>query len=320
MRVKQKAGAASLLLPIKKAWLPVFVVCSLAFLASYFVHAAQDLRHPLGFSLWFFIVTALVHVGYWVMATALWRDVVRITSSARLSRMQALAQLVMVALGKYMPGKVWGMLARGAQLAKHGATSGEAVFATYYEQYMLLHASVILCCVMVAFLSPPAWQIGSILAAASITFAGTKGRAVGIKALLYLLGKFRHGRQVRQKAIGASEYAELLAKFLFLWLLNSMVFIGLFLTFFDTGEITPRLLLVLVFANVAGVTLGFFAVFSPGGVGVREAVISGLVSSVMPLADAVLLSILYRVWVVLSELLAGLTVAAATRRPAGSKA
>jgi uncharacterized membrane protein YbhN (UPF0104 family) len=55
-----------------------------------------------------------------------------------------------------------------------------------------------------------------------------------------------------------------------------------------------------------GITLGFFAIFAPAGIGVREGVTSAILLNQMPLTDALLLSLLYRLWVVAIELSGGL--------------
>jgi hypothetical protein len=51
-----------------------------------------------------------------------------------------------------------------------------------------------------------------------------------------------------------------------------------------------------VIANTVGITIGFFAVFAPAGIGVREGMTAWMLSTYMPLADAVILTVLFRLW------------------------
>lgn len=314
-RASTKGASYSVLIIIQRAWLPLFVVFSLIFLATYFFRNVSEFRHPLKFSLPLLLVTIVLSAIYWVIASIVWRHVVTFTSSARLSFLQSFTQLVMVNFGKYMPGKVWGILARGAQLKRYGVTSGEAASTTYYEQYLLLHASLVLCCLLGSFYLPVPGPIIGAVAAFIIAIVGTKLRAVGVQIFLYVLGKLRRDDQAKLNVIAEKLYLALLAKFILLWLCNSAVFVSLFLTFFEV-EITLRLLLVLALANITGVTLGFFALFAPGGIGIREAVISSVLASVIPYADAVFLSVLYRMWLIVSELVAGV-IALAARKLSG---
>ena len=55
----------------------------------------------------------------------------------------------------------------------------------------------------------------------------------------------------------------------------------------------------------AGYLAGYLAIFAPGGGGVREGVGAAFLSTIVTLEEAVLLMLLFRVWVVLAELSAG---------------
>lgn len=68
------------------------------------------------------------------------------------------------------------------------------------------------------------------------------------------------------------------------------------------GVLNLELLGWLVLANILGITIGFFALFAPGGIGVRETITSLTLTQVMPLETALLLSLVFRFWIVASEL------------------
>ena len=138
---------------------------------------------------------------------------------------ESLSQILMVNFGKYIPGKIWGMAARGKRPVEAGYGVEEITRTSYLEQKLLLLTGFALALVAagVAFGNPIFW-LGFVL---SLT-------------------------------------AEFLA--------------------------------------------GFLALFATGGVGRREGVGAALLTSVVTLEEAVLLMLLFRVWVVAAELIAGAVV------------
>jgi uncharacterized membrane protein YbhN (UPF0104 family) len=68
------------------------------------------------------------------------------------------------------------------------------------------------------------------------------------------------------------------------------------------------LLLLLAGANAFGIVLGFFAFFAPGGLGVREGVVIGMMLPYIELPEATLFVIAYRLWLVCTDLLSLIVV------------
>jgi len=77
---------------------------------------------------------------------------------------------------------------------------------------------------------------------------------------------------------------------------------------FFPAQPDPSVIIRLIVANTIGISIGFFAVFSPGGLGIREAITSSLLTTQMNLEQAILLCLLFRLWIVAFELLSGLTL------------
>ena len=103
-----------------------------------------------------------------------------------------------------------------------------------------------------------------------------------------------------------------------IWLFLAATFM-LFCSSIISFDATPATAAVFILSLTAGYLAGFLAIFAPGGVGVREGVGAAFLSSIVTLEEAVLLMLLFRVWVVLAELAAG-AVVLAMRRSAGDKA
>jgi hypothetical protein len=74
------------------------------------------------------------------------------------------------------------------------------------------------------------------------------------------------------------------------------------------NEFSLKIIAWMILANTIGITVGFFALFAPAGIGVRESVSSLVLSQVMPLEQAIFLSLLFRLWTVFTELSSGIIV------------
>ncbi len=293
---------------IRKAWLALFILASMVFVAGYFYSDAIKLRHALHLSLGFLIATAVIQATFWFTASSIWRQIVSMFSSARFSLLQSFSQLAMVGIGKYLPGKVWGMVARGLHLKKHGVNLEKSFLATFYEQYILLHASVVLCAALVVVLLPDRFYWLSGAAVVLAVLLGTTLRDYGIRGFLFFWRKFRKGGPAMARTnIPTRAYLVLLGRFTLLWVLNGLVFSSLYFALFNS-PLDTALIAILILANTAGITIGFLALFAPGGIGVRELVSSAVLAHAVPVADAVLLTLIYRLWVVAMEMLSGIAI------------
>ena len=293
---------------IQKAWLALFILASMVFVAGYFYRDAIKLRHALHLSPGFLLAAAVIQVTYWFTASSIWRQIVFMLSSARLSLLQSYSQLAMVGIGKYLPGKVWGMVARGLHMKKHGVSLEKTFLATFYEQYILLHASVVLCAALVVVLLPARffWLAGMAVVLAVVL--GMSLRDYGIRGFLFFWCKLRkQGPMTVQTDVPARAYLSLLGRFTLLWLFNGLVFSSLYFALFKSMP-DAALLVTLILANTVGITIGFLALFAPGGIGVRELVSSAILAHAVPVPDAVLLALIYRLWVVAMEMLSGIAI------------
>jgi uncharacterized membrane protein YbhN (UPF0104 family) len=120
-----------------------------------------------------------------------------------------------------------------------------------------------------------------------------------------IAGKALGSRQFNTSAIVSyREYSVLLLIYCLIWLLSGIVFSCLSFAFLNM-EGAPTLVVLLVFVNTVSILSGFLAFFSPGGLGVREVVGASMLSTAMPLGDAVILVTLYRVWLIATDLIGG---------------
>lgn len=286
----------------KKAWVAIFFAAGLIYVAYYFLALAPRLTHTVNPSPGLLWLAVAIQIACLLLLAQLWRSVLSGVSAARLTLLQSMAQLALVGIGKYLPGKIWGMVARGAHVQRYGFEASAALLATYHEQALLLHAAVLTCATLIAWLYH--WHWLAVIAIASLLS--------GPLLLHRLWGVFTWLAALSQRMTTAPRFTHLsLRRYLYLslgyslnWLINGLALAVIYYSCF-TRPFTFELLGTLVLANTAGISLGFFALFAPGGIGVREAVTSALLAQHMPLADAALLSVLYRFWLIAWDLALG---------------
>ena len=61
---------------------------------------------------------------------------------------------------------------------------------------------------------------------------------------------------------------------------------------------------VVTFAATA-LLIGFVALFAPAGIGIRESVLTYLLSTIMAVESALFVAVIYRIWLTLWDILAG---------------
>lgn len=291
---------------VEKIWLATFIVVALVFIISYFRDDTDKLARVFDADLRALAWALVAQIAYFLTTVVTWQKALLYATGKTIALRESLSQILMVNFGKYIPGKIWGMAARGKRLVEAGYGVEEIARTSYLEQALLLLTGFALA-----------------LVAAAITFGNTI-YWLGFLLALVAIMLFRHGDTILQKLaqfipragsllryfqvrIGTFEVLKLAAGYTFQWLFLAGAF-----TFVCTSiisvEITPANIAIFVLSLTAGFLAGFLALFAPGGVGVREGVGAALLTSVVSLEEAVLLMLLFRVWVVAAELIAGAIV------------
>jgi hypothetical protein len=252
------------------------------------------------------------HVLFLYVACANWSRIVQISAGLSISLYDSFRQLAILGLGKYLPGKIWGAIARGAVLARLGVRADETLIATFHEQYLLVVSSV---AVMAVCLVPVldawmAWLAG--LGCGAIVALGYSAQALGLRLIRQFTLKSGDSRSRSSAALPWGSYMWLMSRFFMLWILNGLIFASLYYGMFS-GPISIERVSILIFANAAGITVGFLALFAPGGIGVREAISSAVLAVVMSVSDALMLGVVFRLWVTAVELASSLTLVSELR-------
>ena len=209
-------------------------------------------------------------------------------------------------LGRWLPGKVWAIGALGYMASKEGvsgvAAAGSSVLGTVLNLGAGLAIAVVLGSDGLEFVAP-GFRVVSIVAAV--------GFVLGVAALPRLLPPIlrafaqRRGMPIGSQHLSAGE----------LWLatginLLSWVAYGVAFWMFSRA-VTPRISgdpLMFIAVYSASYLAGFLALFAPGGLGVRELALSGLLVGLgmAGQGDAAVLSATSRIWLTVLEVLPGL--------------
>jgi hypothetical protein len=257
----------------------------------------------------------LAQLFEWVLLSIAWQQTVFRIFNKSLNLANCFVQLTMIMVGKYIPGKVWGMLARGMHLKSTGLEYADSLVATYVEQILFVHTGITLGSLAWYLVTgSELWAllgIVSILGILLVPALNTRLFSVGTRiAKRWLSDRIR--LPDTPPALSLADYVKLYLLYTLHWLADLAIPSAVFLIVSPQWP-TTDLLLLLAGANAFGIIIGFFAVFAPGGIGVREGVIVGLMLSYMPLQDATLFVLAYRLWLVIADLFS-LSVAFVIRR------
>ena len=288
---------------LHKYWLALFFGISVLYVVYYIYGQIDRLHETINLSLLPLLVSILIQLVFWLLVGYLWTVVLSLVAGKRVTLWDSLFQLCMMTLGKYIPGKIWGVVARASYAKQqHGIAIGQMVQATYIEQLYLFGSGVIVASVIAAVLG-----INDLLWYLAVVFLiGILGATFYQKPLTSLIrwAYRRHDPNAQlileDPPLPPLRMLALLLLYVVGWLLLGLVMYALYLSVFE-AEPMPRMAMAIVMAGTAGYCAGLIAFFAPGGIGVREAISAGF----MPLADAVLLVLIFRLWLAALDVLAG---------------
>jgi uncharacterized membrane protein YbhN (UPF0104 family) len=253
------------------------------------------------------IAAALVlQLSLWAIQVHVWRETLHAVSGRRIRWRAGLAHLAAVVLGKYLPGKVWGMAARGGALLAEGDDTATVVRATLYEQSMIVATAGLVTLSALLLSSPHVSEymaVGVSLAGFLILVWLLGPFAALFDRLLRLLSGKRHGSSnPLQKIVGSKTRALLIALQSLAWIVQGLIV----LLFAGSLGISIRSSgLEIVGANAAAAVAGFIAIFAPAGIGIREASFVAFLQGAIDIEVLAVVALLVRVWSVLADLMLG---------------
>ncbi len=301
----EKKGTVSLW---RRCWPPAFLLASTAFVIWHFREEGTRVA-KLGPLDWRFLAAALVlQLSYLAINTLCWHSTVRWYAGVRLTWLASFRQLTMAALGKYFPGKVWGMIARADALKQAGVPLRRSALATINEQFLLLYASLLICTLSWLLIRPDGYAATAALAAGAGLFALPRLQrwTLGLR-LVHRIFHENFSETGENNVLNLSQILFLVGCYSAIWVISGLTIGALYYAIFG-GNPTLAMFAQLIVANTIGISIGFFAVFSPGGLGIREAITGAMLAAHIGAESAVLLCLAFRLWIVAFELLGGLSL------------
>jgi glycosyltransferase 2 family protein len=290
---------------LKKVWLYVFLTGAFLYAANYLYGRAGQMERPTHFSPGFFLLVIATQSLFWYTYSSLWRRLLFRVATTDFTLWESFRQINLLNLGKYLPGKIWGMVARGASLSEKGVSVADAVIATCTEQTLVLHSALIVSVLLFACLQPSYAAIAFAVLSAMTVGVGAWLLKVALKVYLHFFKSNSTASALpKPKLISGLTYFTFILGHGAGWIFNGLLFSSIYYAFFDVAP-TLQQVGLLVLANTVGVTIGFLAIFAPGGIGVREAITSSILTMMMSIEDAVMLAVLFRLWLLLVDMIVG---------------
>lgn len=257
---------------------------------------------PLKFDYYFIALAIIGQIFFLGIQAIIWAYLVKIYAKHTVSFKASLGQCGMVAIGKYIPGKVWGLVGRGVLLVKSGAIPANTVMASFIEQILLLHSGAVLGLLLLSTFEPIGIQSIGLIAIALLSIPIVAWRG---KWLISLASKIRklHIHSELCRVWSPIEYLTAFALFFILWVIAGLIFASIYFSIYPySKDFIPTL----IFTNVSSLILGFIAFFAPAGIGVRDAAIVAVAGLTIPIETAIVLALVYRAWTIVTDIISGL--------------
>ena len=256
----------------------------------------------LSFSWHLLPLIAVFQIIFLFVAVEIWRRIVKSVTGHTSSISSAYAQLVSVSIGKYVPGKVWGFVARSGEMYRQNIPVHLSVISSIVEQATLLAGCIVVASGAAIFLFPQQMTIISAAAILLLVLFMVVLKNVPIIAHWTMTRKNLDIGDMRLSSYHPIALVRFVLAYSFLWVLSGATFCAIYISVFDTA-ISIELIAALVLANTLGIVLGFFAFFVPGGLGVREAIATGVLASYVPVREALFVAVAYRAWLMAVDVL-----------------
>jgi uncharacterized membrane protein YbhN (UPF0104 family) len=204
-------------------------------------------------------------------------------------------------LGKYLPGKVWLLLSRYYFYESKGKSKKAISVALYLETVTVIMAAGLIFLAAVAlyegarpfYSGNQFWWLSLLFV---LAFISIHPRILQ-KILNWTLIKFK--REPLSLSISYLEVLWILLICILSWIVGG---IGFYLFVESVFSVSLSHILFLTGALAISSILGLVAIFAPSGLGVREGTLVYLLSFIMPVSVAVIISILTRIWMTLIEI------------------
>jgi len=213
-------------------------------------------------------------------------------------------------LGKYIPGKIWGLVGRGYLLKAHNVDLGSSANLLLLDQVLTFTSGIIISILFLSFLYFKIWTLGLLLIAAFFLWLSLKTYTKITSVFFDLIKRAlpqQDGEidQVNTATINPNTFYSVFCIYLLHWCATTLALSLFVYPLIADNYLTSTLLITA--AIPAAMLSGFIALWAPGGIGVREVVIVAILSLQLPLEAATFIAIAYRLVCIVIDLVIGST-------------
>jgi len=245
-----------------------------------------------------FIFSMLFYFVYKITLASLWHYITKINGCS-IKYEKAVTSYLYSILGKYIPGKVFMLAARLTYYKEEDAPLAKVTVCFFIENVCTLLGAAMLFIVSLFFfpnelLSNYRWLT---LALIVLFFVCIHPKIINF--VLRLIGKlFKKNLEIPMKY---SQMLKVVLLFIGNWLIVGVGFYILTKSIYPAVELSQ----LLFCAGIWGVSaiMGILAIFAPSGLGVREGIIVAGLMLIMPQSDAMIVSVVSRLWQTIPELI-----------------
>ncbi len=247
-------------------------------------------------------------IAVWLSVLA-WKLLLAMRHHPVFSWPEAFAHIGITLMGKYLPGRVWGLLGRGFLLKHRGIEKGGAFTLVLADHFLMLYTGAVI----------GVFSLIAVIAPLFITFLLLLAIMASIPVAVYaypevnewLLTQKEFLRK-RMPVADEPEYLTIipgsfslsLVTYAGYWIVTAGVLCSMFEPMIDIDLGTNRTLIIA--AIPLSTIASFLAYRATGGVGVREMVILAVLMINMPFGLALAIAVTHRLFCMLNDLLLGL--------------
>ncbi len=250
----------------------------------------------LHFNMWFLIISLFALLVHFLSYSKSWQKIMCMLGSS-ISFTQSSWMISTTQIAKYLPGRIWYMIGRVYVGKKEKMSSKNLAVSMILETCLLIISSSIIflfSVIVVGSYGLASLSICLILLVIAIVILNPHILSRVVNFLLKILKKPNI-----KITISYSQILKLSIYFFGLWIAQIIGF------YFLINAIYP-MPISKIFTLSAAYTLswmtGFVVIFAPGGLGVREGMMTLLLSSILPTPLAIAISFISRVWITLFEI------------------
>lgn len=242
---------------------------------------------------------------------------VRVLTGTTCTLWNSYLQLAVVTVGKYVPGKVWGFVARAGDMYRQNIPLHLSMMSSVIEQLLLMTGGLIIS-IITALIALPKYRL-EIAIAGGLLLLVAIAVLMNVPTLTRWILRNRNIQEIPRQIPGynVNSVITFTLAYAALWIVTGSIFCIIYFSLFD-APFSVEIIAALVLANTLGIVLGFFAFFVPGGIGVREAITAGVLAGFLPIREALLAAVCYRAWLVLMDGLNAILIVAREARLANS--